>query len=354
MLSAFLAILLAANQSSAPGVWAIATHDDYLAAAYDEKYVDLWLLSTGKHVRRFKYAGFSEAGDTSNALIVSLDFSPDGSLLVGGSEESHNSYAPVWEVNTGREIAKLGLFSGKDLAEAPTQTFFSADGQYVFGTSNRANAWNFYAWDPRGGCLKYVSGGGAEGMHAVSGIGGPGIHAMTGLLASDSGQGRLQFWDIDGGAQIDAWQNATIQLPPIKDYTQVRVIEGGAKLLIAGEQSEENEESFVCIATRKDQTSATLPGIRVRSIAVSPDEHTLYLGGLNGKLWQYSLLNGKFIIGKTVPDEGNVRALAVTRDGQFLIAGTETYHSDKAVAGGSITVWSTKDLTLVRTIQPAP
>jgi len=353
LLSPLIALALTSGQIGAPGVWAIAVHGDVIASAYDEKFVDLWLLSTGKLIRRVKYGGFSSTDDTSNGMIVSLDFSPDGSLLVGGSEEVHNSYAPVWEVNTGREIAKLGLFSAKDLAEAPTQTFFSPDGQYVFGTSNRANPWNFYCWDPRSGSLKYIAGTGAESMHTVSGTRGPGIHAMVGLLASESDQGRLQFWDIDGGTQADAWQNAAINLPPIKEYTQVRVIDGGAKMLIVGEQSEENEESFVCVATRKDQNTVTLPGIRVRCVAISPDEHTLFLGGLNGKIWSYSLVNGKFQTGRTVPDEGNVRSLALTSDGQYLIAGSETYHSEKAVAGGSITVWSAKDLTLMRTIHPS-
>src|SRR4051812_41471311 len=108
MLSALVALTLATHQVGVPGVWAVAVHGDYLASAYDEKYVDLWFISTGKRVKRLKYAGFSPTDENSSAKIVSLDFSPDGSLLAGGSEEPDNGYAPMWEISSGREVAQLG------------------------------------------------------------------------------------------------------------------------------------------------------------------------------------------------------------------------------------------------------
>src|SRR2546423_6630601 len=164
MLAALLAFTIATRQVGVPGVWAVAAHGDFLASAYDEKFVDLWLISTGKHVRRLKFAGLTPAGDIGNAQIVALDFSPDGTLLVGGNETPEDGYAPLWEVSTGREIAKLGQFSAKDSSEAPTQAFFTLDGEYVLGTSNIVKRpWNCYAWSPRSGRLNYIAGGGDGG-----------------------------------------------------------------------------------------------------------------------------------------------------------------------------------------------
>ncbi len=103
----------------------------------------------------------------------------------------------------------------------------------------------------------------------------------------------------------------------------------------------------------------------VQSMALSPDSNSLYIA-TKDKLLQFSLKDGKVIQSRNINERPNMRfatidAMRVTRNNQYLVTGisyhctpekgTKEYLSGKKVVHvyGPLCVWSTKDLTLVKT-----
>ena len=100
------------------------------------------------------------------------------------------------------------------------------------------------------------------------------------------------------------------------------------------------------------------------SMTLSPDSKSLF-AGLQDELIQFSSKDGNVIQSRNInerPDMGtaNIYAMRVTRNNQYLV--TATVYSGKLVegpvedlrrktvsVGGPVCIWSTKDLTLVKT-----
>jgi WD40 repeat protein len=103
----------------------------------------------------------------------------------------------------------------------------------------------------------------------------------------------------------------------------------------------------------------------ITSMALSPDSNSLYVATLD-ELNQFSLKDGKVIQSRDInerPDMkgASIHAMGVTRNNQYLFTSTmyvgmpekgtkEDLSGQELVrSGGPVCVWSTKDLTLVKT-----
>jgi hypothetical protein len=100
-------------------------------------------------------------------------------------------------------------------------------------------------------------------------------------------------------------------------------------------------------------------------MALSPDSNSLYVA-IQNQLRQVSFKDGKVIQSRNINERPDMKcayihAMRVTRNNQYLVTGT-TYFSmpekgtkedlqgqEFVPVGGPLCVWSTKDLTLVRT-----
>jgi WD40 repeat protein len=93
-----------------------------LAGGY---YIDVYQIATGKEVLRIKH----------DDMLETVQFSPDGSKMVSGSED-HS--ARVWNAETGKEITRFMHTNTVDLVT------FSADGQLVasVGRDNLVHVWD--------------------------------------------------------------------------------------------------------------------------------------------------------------------------------------------------------------------
>ncbi len=108
-------------QDSGLALWALAFSPDgqYLVSGNMDGVTTLWDAKTGKAVRQFTAQGLDE--------INNLAFSPDGKTIVAGgfSQTSTETFAPIWEVETGKEVLRLPLPS------IVYRASFSPDGKYV-------------------------------------------------------------------------------------------------------------------------------------------------------------------------------------------------------------------------------
>ncbi len=105
--------------------------------------------------------------------------------------------------------------------------------------------------------------------------------------------------------------------------------------------------------------------IGIDIMALSPDSNSLYLGKIN-ELLQYSLKDGNVLQSRNINQRPDmectfISAMMITRNNQYLVTGTsftgtpekgtKEYLSgqESVYVAGPMCVWSTKDLTLVKT-----
>ena len=103
----------------------------------------------------------------------------------------------------------------------------------------------------------------------------------------------------------------------------------------------------------------------IQIMALSPDSNSLYVGTPN-KLLQFSLKDGKVIQSRTINERPDmqgalIHAMSVTKNNQYLVTGTTYFRTPEkgteedmsakelVYLGGPVCLWSTKDLTLVKT-----
>ena len=103
----------------------------------------------------------------------------------------------------------------------------------------------------------------------------------------------------------------------------------------------------------------------IGTMALSPDSNSLYVGSRD-RLHQFSLRDGKVIQSRNINDLPDIRfaiisAMRVTKNNEYLITGIAYFGTPEkgskedlsgktdAFVGGRACVWSTKDLTLVKT-----
>jgi WD40 repeat protein len=232
-----------------------------LASGSFDKTVRLWKVRTGELVRTI----------TNNHMVNAVAFSPDGQTLAVGADEP---VVKLWKVQTGRLMRTL--IRATDGIVAVT---FSPDGKaLVCGGSGKT----VKIWDVQTGALKRTLTGHRRIVYSV-------VFSPDGKgLASGSYDGTARLWDV-------------------KTWSLKRVFVGRS-----GE---------------------------VRSVAFSPDGATLAAASSRGvKLWDVK--TGRLM--QTLAEGTYTQAVAFSPDGAILVAGDTQ---------GTLLLWDTATWTLSLTVK---
>jgi COMPASS component SWD3 len=244
----------------------------------------VWNLETGQ--QKFEL-GLNHTTDINWVAI-----SPDGRYLVSGGADKT---IMVWDVNTGKQLAKLNKHSTiiYALAVHPDgESFFSAD----------AN-----------GCIKIWQWNWGQEIATLSGHSGS-IYALCispdgKLLISGGADRTIRIWDLNSRQEI--WN--------IKGHSHsIRslAISPNGHYLVSGS---DQRIKIWDMQTRGELFSFYGHGDWVRSIVFSPNSKTfLTAGDQNIKVWD--LASGKKILSFRGHAEA-IRSLALSVDGQILVSG---------------------------------
>jgi len=237
--------LLWKTQDSSLALWALKHSPDgkYLVSGNMDGVTTLWDAKTGREVRQFTAEGLDE--------IYAVAFSPDGKTMIAGgsSSKSQNTFAPLWDVETGREILRLPLPSLIYMAS------FSRDGRYILT-------------------------GGFDGTSIL-------FDAQTGKKIREL-TGNVGIFSPDGTYAITI-QTSTVFVWDVKTGQELRHFEGPADGIAFGAYSPDGK----MVATVNSDLSVRLWDIqtgqelrrydaRANNIAFSPDSQQLVITGTDG------------------------------------------------------------------------
>ena len=246
--------------------------------------VKLWELSNGQLIRTFEgHSGF----------VVSVAFSPDGALVVSGSDDKT---VKLWRASTGSLIKTLGQH------EKPiTSVAFSPDGTRVLSASDDKT---MKLWDMASGQLIHIFTGHSGAVTSVA------FSPDGARVVSGSGL-TVNLWEADTARLIRTivgrgWGGVeSVAFSP--DGT--RVLSGGDEMINLWQAS----------SGRLIRTFAVGPRLRAFSVAFSPDGTRVIAGSEDNtmKLWDAS---SGLLIRTFAGHSGLVNSVAFSPDGTRVLS----------------------------------
>ncbi|GMH88768.1 hypothetical protein TrVE_jg422 [Triparma verrucosa] len=257
--------------------------------------------------------------------VNSLSLSPCFRHLATGSNDKT---IRVWSVEVG---ALLRTIESPEMTKVKGVSYGSDNTIYSASTDGSMRAWNLgaKAQEP----LKLEGHTGAIIAVAISG---DGSTAISGSILSDDseiGENSVRVWDAQTGEQKALLEGHT-------DWVISVDISKDGKLAVSAGFRDKTVIIWSLELEAKELKKIDF-GKPVSAVTFSPDEESLFAGGEDGLLKQYSVNNGepiKEFKGHADP----VRSLKITSDGNHLVSASE----DK-----KIIVWNVKSGEKVLTLE---
>ena len=313
---------------SKPGSRLLASHGTDFVTELD------W--PSGKVVRRLKTS-------SATAVLRKLDVSPNGKLALCANESMDSGWTPVWDLATGKEMARIGPFFARDDSAPATTAKFSPKSDYVFGSAflrgEFVGAWRFDASSPNGASPEFVSTFDEESV-ITDWLRIPGRSYCARVL-----EHAIEPWDIFGSPDnTDDW-SFSVEMP--SRILGAAVQEKSPVITwIIGDSKKPTLRVSRLFSKIADRDFA-LPSIDVRKVIWSADGNKVFAVGLDGKALAFSLLNGKAIWSEKVLEGRHARTILNSTDGKSVLIGGGGY-SD--AMGGWIEVRDAKSGALLRKV----
>ena len=227
--------------------------------------------------------------------MVSVAFSPDGSLLASGSQ----GIVKLWDVSTRQEVATLTGHSGWVYS-----VVFSPDGSLL-----ASGSWDktVKLWDVSK-CQEVATlTGHSEEVYSIA------FSPDGGLLASGSEDGTVRLWDVSTRQEVATPTEASSSV-----YSVAFSPDGS--LLASG--SWDKTVKLWDVSTRQEVATLTGHSKEVQSVAFSPDGSLLASGSWDKtvKLWDVSTRQE---VATLTGHSLDVRSVAFSPDGSLLASGDE-------------------------------
>jgi WD40 repeat protein/predicted Ser/Thr protein kinase len=327
----------ASFSSDAQQIYSIASSD-----------VFVWDVATGELLKQI---------NGQSASLISVASAPNQAWVATGSRDGSLS---LWDVTTGERLRE---FVGHRSAIAELE--FSEDGlQLLSGADDGV----IILWDSQTGAeiRRFVS-----TSIEIRGL----AFLNSSLISAGGADGILRIWDVNTGVEVDRLRGHADALLSLSVSRDKRLAVTGAKdnqlrlwnignagemMAYTGHTNRVSALAFTADAQRFYSASAdgsvrlwALDGIGqnaelmrfdyaepVSSLALSPDEKSLLLGGRNGRLWLADAQTGAEL--RTFADDGHTATIVQAR---FLQQGRQALSLDSE---GVLLLWQVSDAQVIR------
>ncbi|WP_051340066.1 hypothetical protein [Planktothrix agardhii] len=305
---------------------AISPDGQILVSGSDDKTITIWDLSTGQELRTL--TGHSES-------VNSVAISPDGQILVSSSHtvvsvrtvvnynsESHT--AVMGNVyNTINKIKIWQLSTGQELrtleGDASVLSLaISPDGQILVSGSadNTIKIWQLSTGEE----LRTLTGH-SESVNSVA------ISPDGQILVSGSDDKTIKIWQLSTGQELRTMEgDGSINSLAISPDGQILASSHTVVSFMGGDN--DNTIKIWQLSTGEELRTLTVDlNWWVHSVAISPDGQTLVSGG-DDEIMIWDLITGQEL-GTLTGHSDEVNSLAISPDGQTLVSGGDD----------TITIW---------------
>jgi WD40 repeat protein len=243
-------------------------------------YVSLWDIDAGKELARLP--GVANA-DPNDGVVAALAFSPDGKYLVAGFGDK-NRFKPaltpsplkVWEVATRRLVRQLDGHQNYCLS-----LDFSRDGTLLASGSRDGTAilWSARTWQ-KAQTLRNPDNEtqfGLPGRHGM--VDGVAFSPDGKALATASREGNVHLWDVAAGKLLATLRGHSSAVEAVAFAPDGRTLASGG---------EDRTVRLWNVDTRRELLQLDPGSVElgdVRTLAFSPDGRQLVAGGANTAFW---------------------------------------------------------------------
>ncbi|MGA9772373.1 MAG: caspase family protein [Blastocatellia bacterium] len=293
--------------SSKIGAVAISPDSKYLAVGLMSTAITLWDVGTGKEIERF--FGYS---DSIRAVAISAD---EKYVLTGSDDNT----AHLWEIATGKEVRK---FVGHE--HSVTSVTFSADVKYVLIGSRDKTA---RLWDTETGRLVRIFKGHSDEVNSVA-ISTDGKYVVTG---SDDKTARL--WESGTGKMLRKFVGHSEKINSVaissdgkyvatsSDDTTTRLWKTATGAVVRQFIGQVGDYTATLIGSEGPQRKVYKGGpADAHSVAFSPDDKQVLVGGEHGKAWLWEVETDKLVREFDI-DSMTIKSVALSADGKYALAG---------------------------------
>ncbi|MCP4578166.1 MAG: hypothetical protein GY846_17995, partial [Deltaproteobacteria bacterium] len=318
------------DTSSECDVWGVVFHPEgkWLATAGGDRNIILWSIPGGGILRQWK----------APAKVWALALSPDGKILASGGTDNA---VTLWDAETGKGLKTLEGHENSVLELA-----FSPDGSLLASASYDRTA---RIWDLKTGKVRHVLRGHTASVHELA------FHPDGNILASSSNDKSIILWNVNTG-------RPTAQFLGHVNYVVGLTFNDNGRRLVSGGMDRDlriwDTETGVTLRVLQGHTAGIGKGVRAKgahiysaandgtirrwkldsaesslncqvvdlesepnSSAISLDGSKIAVGFGHGSLSVHSLPTLKMVFRKENAHSQNVKRLAFSPDGKFLVSG---------------------------------
>jgi WD40 repeat protein len=285
----------------------------YVASGGADNLIKIWLTGTGKEVTTFR---------GHEARVTSLTFRQDGERLMSGSDDGTIKF---WDMGIERGALKLDARNGFCVRSIA----FSPDGKRLVSSSEYGTT---TLWDINNGVE----------IATLQQKGGNAIFSPDGRYIASFSRGVIKILDVYTDMEIATLRGNKPRVSSLAFSSDNKHILVATRSIAETWDAVDGALQVWDVVTGKETMKLTLPSFVAMSVAFSPDQKHIVLGGLNGVIKVLDATTGAEVMALMDHEGFLIRSIAFSPDSRRIASGSYD---------GTVKIWDATSGCILATLR---